>query len=1062
MKKNMRTRIFAMLLVVSMIFTMMPETSFAADTVAVPEVTDAVEPTGEGETIDVSVSVYDYTAKDAGITGASETGIIFENETVSILPGASAADVIKAAATQAGKSMEQTASGWINTINGLGHVEEYSSSGWSYGINGDYNNYNNFSDGCTLTVNYTVDGGADINNGYKADWSAAPPTFTAFSIAGVEADLSELKGSGTKEDPYSILVKDTQDIIDVTAAKVNYATTLNSNYVAFDTTDEMTDISQQNDFSSIVNCCLTGTMGTNKTYYRIAVIRDEINIWPEMIADYTLPVSSQANMNYSWSSDNAAIRIDEGVVKVMRQSADTTVTMTVTITSGTDTVSKDYTVLVPAVQDTTTAEGKIKEATYESRAYYLANRTLSDNWTVWAAYSALGDYIQDEANGYAFSAISTTATPTGANILALITSGANPYNYQGVNLIEKRRQAGLTGAYSAPIYNLLAMEAAGANCADADKTAAFKAATDNMLEDNMGMGPDMGAWSAILASRHLADTLGTEEGINDKISSFLSNANKAAAATVTFGGDPTISLGCIMNGLTALHAAGMENCDVTTDAQWITGDYDYVTTLYTALHNDEDSTAVRYRHRYRMEFSDLYNALYENGNAVWITAGINKTKLEDLKTKAEAMLAITNYYTADSMSNLSTALAAVNALSEEQINAAIPTYGEQYYALSDAIQYAEIDGVDSDNDIAAAFEVTVNALPEAAALTLNDETALVDIRAAYDALTNHQKGKVSQAATAKIAALEEQLKVLKRLGLTLGGNYTDVYSLEVTPITATDNAYKNLAAKLVTGKILCTYGVQVYDEDLQKYATTIEGNTTLNIPLTASYEKYTAMVLGADGVVTYVTPTYANGKITVDADRPGTYAVVGYHSLGAPTVTVKAASYNSAKISWAKMTAASKYEVYRATSKNGKYSKIATVTGTSYTNKKLTVGKTYYYKVTAAGNLYGTAYTTAASSIKNVKMTLATPRLKVNAGKKKATVKWNKVSGANGYVIYRSTSKNGNYKKITTVKSAKTVTYINKKLKAKKTYFYRVRAYRTVNGKKVYSSYTTKVKVKTK
>ena len=58
----------------------------------------------------------------------------------------------------------------------------------------------------------------------------------------------------------------------------------------------------------------------------------------------------------------------------------------------------------------------------------------------------------------------------------------------------------------------------------------------------------------------------------------------------------------------------------------------------------------------------------------------------------------------------------------------------------------------------------------------------------------------------------------------------------------------------------------------------------------------------------------------------------------------------TAKIKWYKVSNAKGYQIYRATSKSGKYSKIKTITSrstTSYTNKSLTLGKTYYYKVRA-------------------------------------------------------------------------------------------------------------------
>ena len=91
-----------------------------------------------------------------------------------------------------------------------------------------------------------------------------------------------------------------------------------------------------------------------------------------------------------------------------------------------------------------------------------------------------------------------------------------------------------------------------------------------------------------------------------------------------------------------------------------------------------------------------------------------------------------------------------------------------------------------------------------------------------------------------------------------------------------------------------------------------------------------------------------------------------------------------------------------------------------------------------------------------------TPAVTVTAGKKQAKLKWKKISNAQGYVVYRATSKNGKYKAVSTIKKGSTVSYTNKKLTSKKTYYYKVRAYRVVNGKKVYSGYSKVKGVKIK
>lgn len=86
---------------------------------------------------------------------------------------------------------------------------------------------------------------------------------------------------------------------------------------------------------------------------------------------------------------------------------------------------------------------------------------------------------------------------------------------------------------------------------------------------------------------------------------------------------------------------------------------------------------------------------------------------------------------------------------------------------------------------------------------------------------------------------------------------------------------------------------------------------------------------------------------------------------------------------------------------------------------------------------------------------------KVKAAKKKATIKWKKISYASGYEIYRSTKAKKGFKKVATVSSKKN-SYVNKKLKSKKTYYYKVRAYKKIKGKKYYSNFSHVKKVKVK
>ena len=89
-------------------------------------------------------------------------------------------------------------------------------------------------------------------------------------------------------------------------------------------------------------------------------------------------------------------------------------------------------------------------------------------------------------------------------------------------------------------------------------------------------------------------------------------------------------------------------------------------------------------------------------------------------------------------------------------------------------------------------------------------------------------------------------------------------------------------------------------------------------------------------------------------------------------------------------------------------------------------------------------------------------KLTVSSKKKKAFLKWKKNSKATGYEIYRATKKNGKYKKIRTIKKASAVTFTDRKVKKGKTYYYKVRAYKTVKGNKANGKFSAVRKVKIK
>ena len=88
---------------------------------------------------------------------------------------------------------------------------------------------------------------------------------------------------------------------------------------------------------------------------------------------------------------------------------------------------------------------------------------------------------------------------------------------------------------------------------------------------------------------------------------------------------------------------------------------------------------------------------------------------------------------------------------------------------------------------------------------------------------------------------------------------------------------------------------------------------------------------------------------------------------------------------------------------------------------------------------------------------------KLKAKKGSVELTWSKTKGVKGYEIQLATDKKfKKNKKTATVKKQKTTKTTVKKLKAKKKYYVRIRTYKTVNGKKVYSSWSKVKSVKTK
>ena len=147
------------------------------------------------------------------------------------------------------------------------------------------------------------------------------------------------------------------------------------------------------------------------------------------------------------------------------------------------------------------------------------------------------------------------------------------------------------------------------------------------------------------------------------------------------------------------------------------------------------------------------------------------------------------------------------------------------------------------------------------------------------------------------------------------------------------------------------------------------------------------------------------------------------------------------QLKWSAVTGAEKYWIYRSTDGvNFKY--YDSTTGTSYTNCIAASGTEYYYKVKAAAVENGKNVASDFSNTKSLFTTPAAPSVSITTSKGKPKLTWKAVKGADKYYIYRSTD-GKNFKYYNETDEAG---YTNYSTNIGTTYYYKVRAVKTIDG----------------
>ena len=213
---------------------------------------------------------------------------------------------------------------------------------------------------------------------------------------------------------------------------------------------------------------------------------------------------------------------------------------------------------------------------------------------------------------------------------------------------------------------------------------------------------------------------------------------------------------------------------------------------------------------------------------------------------------------------------------------------------------------------------------------------------------------------------------------------------------------------------------------------------------------------------TALKDVYFNGSVTqwtsIQIAGEGNSALynadVHCSGLPAPTVTGGNDAQGRPTLKWNAVSGAAKYEVYRARSKDGDYIKYSTVTGTSYTNASyIENGNTYYYKVRAL-DASGTAGPDSTPVSVTYKAPFGAPLVTGSKDSQgRPALKWDKVTDAAKYEVYRARSKDGTYSLMSTQSATG---YTNTSyLTNGTTYYYKVRALKANGTASAYSSVVT-------
>ena len=183
--------------------------------------------------------------------------------------------------------------------------------------------------------------------------------------------------------------------------------------------------------------------------------------------------------------------------------------------------------------------------------------------------------------------------------------------------------------------------------------------------------------------------------------------------------------------------------------------------------------------------------------------------------------------------------------------------------------------------------------------------------------------------------------------------------------------------------------------------------------------------------------------------------------------SVKELNYHSVKLSWKKIKNGNSYKIYRAQT-DGPFQLIGKTKSNIFIDSKVKPGKTYFYTIQATGKNNKVTWSVIWSTY--VRGVPKKPKLTLRKSKTIWILSWGLIKdNSKGVEVYMRKGTQGKFKKVKTIKNIKKskkkkgatgMTADVSRLKSKGTYFFKIRTYAIVNGRKIHGRWSKIRKVK--